>query len=109
VYGRLRPTVSLAEAEAEMNSVAEGLEREFPATNRDWRVNLVALPEAAVANSRPILLTLLASVGIVLLIACVNIANLMLSRTNSRFGGLGVGLDLGATGGGWSDSCSRRA
>ena len=84
VYGRLRRTVSLADAEAEMNSIAERLEQKFPVTNRGWRVQLVTLPEAAVVNGRPILLTLLASVGIVLLIACVNIANLLLARTNSR-------------------------
>jgi putative ABC transport system permease protein len=97
VYGRLQPTVSLAEAEAEMNSVAEGLEREFPATNRDWRVHLVALQEAAVVNSRPILLMLLVSVGIVLLIACVNIANLMQSRTNPRFCEFAVRVAIGAS------------
>jgi predicted permease len=97
VYGRLRGGVSLARAEAEMNSVAERLEQEFPATNRDWRVHLVTLPEAAVANSRPILLTLLVSVGIVLLIACVNIANLMLSRTNARFREFAVRLAIGGS------------
>jgi len=95
VYGRLRATVSLAEAEAELNSIAQRLEQEFPATNRDWRVRLVSLPEAAVANSRPILLTLLVSVGIVLLIACVNIANLMLARTNARFREFAVRVAVG--------------
>ena len=97
VYGRLRPTVSLAEAEAEMNSVAERLEQEFPSTNRDWRVHLVALPQAAVANSRAILLTLQASVGIVLLIACVNIANLMLSGTNARSREFAVRVAIGCS------------
>jgi len=97
VYGRLRPTVTLAEAEAELNSVAERLEQEFPATNRDWRVHLVALPQAAVANSRAILLTLLASVGIVLLIGCVNIANLMQSRTNARSREFAIRLSIGAS------------
>jgi putative ABC transport system permease protein len=97
VYGRLLPTVSLVEAQAEMNSVAEGLEQEFPATNRDWRVQLMSLPEASVVNSRPILLTLLASVVIVLLIACVNITNLMLSRANLRLTEFAVRVAIGAT------------
>jgi putative ABC transport system permease protein len=97
IYGRLRKTVSPTDAEAEMNSIAERLELEFPATNRGWRVRLVTLPEAAVANSRPLLLTLLASVGIVLLIACVNIANLMLARTNSRSREFAVRLAVGGS------------
>jgi putative ABC transport system permease protein len=84
VYGRLRAQVTLAEAEAELNSIAKQLEQEFPATNRDWRVELLTLPEAAVVNVRPMLLTLLAAVGVVLLIACANIANLMLARIHSR-------------------------
>ena len=97
VYGRLRGTVSLAEAQAEMNSIAEQLEQEFPATNRDWRVQLVTLPEAAVVNGRPILFTLLASGGIVLLIACANIANLMLWRIKVRFREFAVRVAVGGS------------
>jgi putative ABC transport system permease protein len=93
VYGRLQPAVSLAHVEAEMNSMAERLEQEFPATNEDWRVQLVPLLEAVVVNGRPILLTLLASVGVVLLIACINIANLMLSWTKLALIGTSVRVE----------------
>ena len=96
VYGRLRPVVSLARAQAEMDAIAQRLEEQFPATNQGWRVKLVPQSEASVANSRPVLLILLAAVGMLLLIACANIANLLLARGISRRKEVTIRLAVGA-------------
>src|SRR5262249_12222285 len=73
--GRLNPGVSLAQAQAEADSIGERLAKEFPAENGGWSVHVAPLQEAIFQDVRTPLLVLLGAVGLVLLLACVNIAN----------------------------------
>lgn len=84
VLGRLVPGVSVAEANREMTTLAASLERLHPETNRGAGATVEPLAEAIVGDVRPALLLLLATVLAVLLIACVNLAGLLLARLSSR-------------------------
>jgi putative ABC transport system permease protein len=94
--GRLRPGATLATAQADLNAIAARAEQQFPDSNAGWDTTIGSLQEAAVGKIRPTLLTLTAAVGFVLLIACVNLANLLLSRSAARRREMGVRSSLGA-------------
>jgi predicted permease len=95
--GRLRDSVSLSTASAQMNVFARELEQKFPDTNKGWDVYIVPMPEELLGNISKTLLILFASVVLVLLIACVNVANLMLARASDRTKEISLRLALGAT------------
>src|ERR1700691_403923 len=80
VVGRLKPGVTLPQAQADMDVAARNLAAAFPAADKDAGITLVSMKEDIVGNVQPSLLVLLAAVGFLLLIACANVANLLLAR-----------------------------
>jgi putative ABC transport system permease protein len=94
--GRLKPGVTLGEARSEMDTIGRGLSAEYPVHNPKQTVTVVAMSEFGLPRKRSLLGPMLAVVGFVLLIACVNVANLILARAASRSRELGIRATLGA-------------
>jgi predicted permease len=97
VIARLRPTTSIEQARADMSEVSGNLASAYPDSDTAVGVTVIPLKERVVGEVRPFLLLLMAAVGFVLLLACVNVASLMLARSTSRMREFAIRTALGAS------------
>lgn len=97
VIGRLKPGVSIAQAQADLGTVAARLGRAYPQTNAGHRVQVVSLLQEFAGDARPFVLLLMFAAAFVLLLACTNVMNLQLARSTGRQKEIAVRLALGAS------------
>ncbi len=95
--GRLKPGVTLAQARADMDEITRSLATTFPDADHGISASMLPLKEQMVGDVRPFLLVLLVAVGFVLLIACVNVASLLMARSSARGREFAVRIALGAS------------
>jgi predicted permease len=96
VVGRLKPDITLPRAKADMDVVARNLAAAFPLADKEVGITLVSMKEDIVGNVQPFLLVLVAAVGFLLLIACANVANLLLARSMGRSREFAIRAALGS-------------
>ena len=97
VIGRLKLDANLEQAKAEMNTISSRLEQQYPADDKGWGATVIPLREQMVGEVRSALMILLGAVGFVLLIACANVANLVLVKTLARQKEIAIRTALGAS------------
>jgi predicted permease len=97
VIGRLKPDVSVQQAKADLGAISARLEQQYPEDDKGWGATVLPLREQIVGDVRPALLVLLGAVAFVLLIACANVANLVLAKTLERKKEMAIRTSLGAS------------
>ena len=97
VVGKMKPGVTLKQAQSEMDTISQRLEQAYPGDDKGWGALVVPLREETVGDIRPALLMMLGAVAFVLLIACANVANLVLARTFARRKEIAIRTAMGAT------------